>query len=400
MIDFELPEEVETLRRHVRGFAQDVIAPADAAIDRIADPVEAYTGEVMKKTLAQCYEFGLHKLNLPKEVGGLGAPPFSGPVIQEELAAAGAGIASHFLVTSIVAGMAAGQDLRQRHTFYKDYVEAFVEDKTGEHSSCWAVTEPNHGSDIFDFEREENRLDTRATADGDGFIVNGAKSAFVSNGWLADSVLLMVNVEPEKGMKGTGTFVIPGNLPGMARGKPLNKLGLRALNQAEIFFDNVFIPREMMLFPAGPAYQFLLERIVTGGNTSVGTIALGVARNAYEEGLAYAKSRRQGGKPIFEHQIIADKLFKAHRSVEAARAYLWKSSWMIQSGKGNLPTAMGARTFASDMCMDVTREMVQVMGGYGISRESRVEKLYRDAKLLQIMDGTNEVVGLAAAARL
>ena len=179
-----------------------------------------------------------------------------------------------------------------------------------------------------------------------------------------------------------------------------NKLGLRALNQAEIFFDDVFVPREFLSMPASPAYQMVLERIVTSGNTSVGLIALGVARCAYEEGLAYAKGRRQGGKPIFEHQLIADKLFRAFRSIEAARALLWKSSWLMTKGQASLPTAMAARTFASDACMDITRDMVQVMGGYGISRENHAEKLYRDAKLLQIMDGTNEVVSMTAAARL
>jgi alkylation response protein AidB-like acyl-CoA dehydrogenase len=152
--------------------------------------------------------------------------------------------------------------------------------------------------------------------------------------------------------------------------------------------------------PPGPHYPMVIERIVTGGNTSVGLLALGVARAAYEHGLAYAKQRKQGGRPIIQHQLVADKLFKSFRAIEAARALLWKSHWLIGERKGDLRVAMAARTFASDACMDVTREMVQVMGGYGISRESPVEKLYRDAKLLQIMDGTNEMVSMVAAAKL
>ncbi len=400
MVDFELPEEVESLRKHVRGFAEDCLRPAEDALDKIQEPEEAFRSETMKRTLAATYDFGLHKLYLPKEVGGLGAPQGAQPAILEELAAAAPGLASHLLVAPIVPGMIAGSKLGERHKFYKDYLEAYIEDKTGAHSSAWGVTEPNVGSDLFDFVRPEAHLEAKATPDGDGYILRGQKSAFVSNGWMSDALLLMVSMEPEKGMHGTGTFLMPGDLPGMSRGKPLNKLGLRALNQAEIFFDDVFVPREFLLFPAGPFYQPLLERIGTGGNTSVGLIALGVARCAYEEGLAYAKNRKQGGKPIFEHQLIADKLFKAFRSIEAARGLLWKSSWMINKGQGNMPLAMGARTFASDACMDITRDMVQVMGGYGISRESHVEKLYRDAKLLQIMDGTNEVVSMAAAAKL
>jgi alkylation response protein AidB-like acyl-CoA dehydrogenase len=400
LVDFLLSDEVETVRKHVAGFARDCLAPAERAIDRIPVPEDAYRGEEMQQALKAAYEFGLHKLYLPKEVGGIGAPQGASPIVMEELAAAGAGLASHFLVAPIVAGLIASGGLGARHSFYREYLEAYVEDKEGKHSSAWAITEPNVGSDLFDFKRPEAHLETKATPDGEGFILNGAKSAFVSNGWLSDALLLMVSMEPDKGMHGTGVFVIPGDLPGMSRGRPLDKVGLRALNQAEIFFDDVFVPQDFLLMPPGGAYQHMLERIVTGGNTSVGLLALGVARAAYEHGLAYAKQRRQGGKTIFEHQLVADKLFKAFRTVEASRALLWKSNWLISNGRPSLPTAMAARTLASDGCMEVTREMVQVMGGYGISRESPVEKYYRDAKLLQIMDGTNEAVSMTAAAKL
>jgi alkylation response protein AidB-like acyl-CoA dehydrogenase len=400
MVDFQISEDTEELRKHVAGFARDGLAPAERAIDRMPVPEEAFRSEEMRQALRASYEFGLHKLYLPKEVGGVGAPQAASPVILEELAAACPGLASHFLVAPIVAGMVASSGLASRHPFYREYLQAYVEDGEGVHGSAWAITEPNVGSDLFDFERRETHLEAHATPKGEGFLINGSKSAFVSNGWLSDALLLMVSMEPEKGMHGTGVFVIPGDLPGMSRGKPLDKLGLRALNQAEIFFDDVFVPREFLLLPPGPAYEPMLERIVTGGNTSVGLIALGVARAAYEQGLAYAKQRRQGGRPIFEHQLIADKLFKAFRTLEAARGLLWKSSWLLNQGKGHLPTAMAARTFASDGCVDITREMIQVMGGYGISRESPVEKLYRDAKLLQIMDGTNEVVSMKAASKL
>jgi len=156
----------------------------------------------------------------------------------------------------------------------------------------------------------------------------------------------------------------------------------------------------MVVLPPGPAYKMMIERIVTGGNTAVGTIAVGVARAAYEAALAYAKDRVQGGKPIFEHQAVKLKLFNAFRQIEAARALLWKSSWLMSTGTPHMPTAMAARTMASDMAVQVTSDMVQVFGGYGISKEHPVEKFYRDAKLLQIMDGTNDMVALKAADQL
>ncbi len=395
MVDFSLPEEVEKIRDMTREFARQVLRPAGVELDRMQDPEEAYHSDTMRRVLSQAYEIGFHKMSLPKEVGGLGAPPMTGNIVQEEMAYGDAGLASHFLVAPMIAGRAASA--RDLHPFYRDYLDAFVNDTKGEHSGAWAITEPNHGSDLFQFGQPSIHMETTAAKDGDDYVVNGHKSAFVSNGWLANAYLLMVNVDPSQGMEGTATFAIPGDLPGISRGKPLNKLGLRALNQAEVFFDNVRIAPEFMVLPPGPMYKVMLERIVTGGNTAVGTIAVGVARAAYEEALAYAKQRVQGGRTIFEHDTVKMTLFNAYRHIEAARALLWKSSWLLSTGKPHLPTAMAARTMASDMAMKVTADMVQIFGGYGISREFPVEKFYRDAKLLQIMDGTNEMVSLKAA---
>lgn len=395
MVDFALPEEIEKIRDMTREFAHKELRPAAAELDQIQDPEKAYTSDTMRRVLSRAYEIGFHKLTLGSDVGGLGAPAMTSTIVQEELAVGDAGIASHLLVAPMIAGSAAaGKD---RHPFYGEYLEAFVSDTKGEHSGAWAITEPHHGSDLFQFGQPSIHMEAKAVRDGDDYVISGQKSAFVSNGWMADAFLVMVNLNGGEGMEGTATFAIPGDLPGMSRGKPLNKLGLRSLNQAEVFFDDVRIPREFLLTPGGPAYKMLIERIVTAGNTAVGALAVGVARAAYEEALPYAKERVQGDKVIFEHQVIKMKLFNAFRQIEAARALLWKSSWLLSTGRPHLPTAIAARTLASDMAMQVTAEMVQVFGGYGISKENPVEKFYRDAKLLQIMDGTNEVVSLRAA---
>ena len=398
MVDFALSEEVEKIRDMTREFARQEVRPAGIELDRIQDPEEAYTSDTMRCVLSRAYEIGFHKMSLPKEIGGLGAPPMTSTIVQEELAVGDAGLASHLLVSPMIVGSAAAA--RDRHPFYAEYVDAFVNDTKGVHSGAWAITEPNHGSDLFQFGQQAIHMETTAAKDGDDYVINGQKSAFVSNGWMADAFLLMVNADPSMGMEGTATFALPGNLPGISRGKPLNKLGLRALNQAEVFFDDVRVAPEFLALPPGPGYRMMVDRIVTGGNTAVGTLALGVARAAYQEGLAYAKERVQGGKVIFEHQTVKLKLFNAYRQIEAARALLWKSSWLVSIGKPHVPTAMAARTVASDMAMQVTADMVQIFGGYGISKEHPVEKFYRDAKLLQIMDGTNEVVSLKAAEQL
>jgi alkylation response protein AidB-like acyl-CoA dehydrogenase len=398
VVDFALPEELERIRDTARDFARKEVRPAGVALDAMPHPEQAYTSDTLRHVLGQAYEIGFHKLTLPKEVGGLGAPALATILVQEELAVGDAGIASHLLVAPMIAGIAAAS--RDRHPFYGEYLDAFVTDSEGRHSGAWAITEPEHGSDFLQFGKPGIHLDAAAIKDGDEYVLTGQKSAFVSNGWLADGFLLMLHFGGSPGMEGSVTFVIPGDLPGITRGKPLNKLGLRALNQAEVFFDNVRVPGEFLVLPEGPAYKALIERIVTMGNTAVGALAVGVARAAYQEALAYAKERVQGGKPIFEHQTVKLKLFNAFRYIEAARGLVWKSAWLMSIGDPHLPTAMAARTLASDMAMQVTADMVQVFGGYGISKEHPVEKFYRDAKLLQIMDGTNEVVSLRAAEEL
>ncbi|MFN8104043.1 MAG: acyl-CoA dehydrogenase family protein [Acidimicrobiia bacterium] len=409
MIGFDLPEDIADVQALARDFVTKELHEAEAAVDRIADPEAAYTSPEIKNVLARMYEMGFHKLTLPEEIGGLGLPGFAGSVVLEELAVGGPGLASHMLVAPIAPYMINMFQLGGRHPRYKEYLEAFVSDTSGQHGSCWAITEPQVGSDIFTFgagdvhfhtkaaHDEGEQAPTTAVREGGGWRIDGAKSAFVSNGYLADFILLMAAVEADTDMAGTGVFLIPGDLDGISRGRPLDKVGLRALNQSEIFFDSVWVPDEMLIVPAGPMYRTILEFIVTSGNTSVGLLSVGVARAAYEAALAHAKERRQAGTAIFDHQLVRMKLFDAFRSIEAARLLLWKSAWCVSENRPDVRLAMAARTVASEMATRVTNDMVQIFGGYGISREYPVEKCYRDAKPLCIMDGTLDRVSMFAS---
>lgn len=401
MVDFSLPEEVIDLQKLAREFATKEIRPAEAKLDAMGNPEEAFRSDVYRSVVKSIHEIGFHKATVPGEAGGLGLSGVASCVIEEELAFGGAGLASRALIAPIGASVIAGSGIASKHPFYKEYVEAFVEDTEGIHSGCWAITEPGRGSDFLKVDGETT-FGTTATRDAISgkWTINGAKAAWVTNGWEADIILLMATARPEMGMEGTAVFLLPGDLPGISRGKPLNKLGMRALNQAEIFFDEVEVPEEFLLFDAGPAYPMLLEMIVTAGNTAVATLAVGVTRAAYETALQYSKERVQGGKPIFEHQLIAMKLFDAFRDIEAARALIWKSAWLMETNRPDLRVAFAARSMACNMALKVTAEMVQILGGYGISKEHPVEKFYRDVKLLQIMDGTLERISLTAAARL
>lgn len=415
MFGFDLPQEIEDARSLAREFAAKELRPAESALDRIEDPEAAYTDPEMKAILARLYEMGFHKLTLPEAAGGLGLPGLAGSVVLEELAVGGPGLASHMLVAPIAAYMIEMFQLGGRHPRYKEYLEAYVSDTTGTHSSCWAITEAQVGSDIFTFgagdvhfhtkaahkeSEDAGSAPTTAVRESGGWRIDGAKSAFVSNGYLADFILLMAAVDADSDMAGTGVFLIPADLEGVSRGRPLDKVGLRALNQSEIFFDSVWVPDEMLIVPAGPMYRTILEFIVTSGNTSVGLLAVGVARAAYEAALAHAKERQQAGSAIFDHQLVRMKLFDAFRSIEAARLLLWKSAWCVSENRPDVRLAMAARTVASEMATRVTNDMVQIFGGYGISREYPVEKCYRDAKPLCIMDGTLDRVSMFASEHL
>jgi len=208
-------------------------------------------------------------------------------------------------------------------------------------------------------------------------------------------------VDPTLGIRGSGAFIIPGDAKGVSRGSAIDKLGLRVLNQTPIFFDDVEVPENYMIFPPGEGYPFLHHSIITVGSVGVGYIAVGVLRAAYEEALAYSKERVQWGKPIFEHQLIARKLYEAHQAIETARLLLWKASWLCKSNfPGDLKTSLTARIYATDQAYRHTAELVQVLGGYGISKEYPLEKHMRDARLLPIMDGTNETLMLKTASLL
>jgi len=229
-------------------------------------------------------------------------------------------------------------------------------------------------------------------------VISGTKSDFVSNGGIASVYLAFACVDPSLGIKGSGAFVIPGDAPGVSRGRALDKIGLRVLNQAAVYFEDVTVPEDYMIFPAGENYPFLHNSIITIGNLGVGYLAVGVMRAAYEEALAYSKQRVQWGKPVFEHQLIAEKLLDAYIAIETARSFLQKGSWFAKTAfPGDLKTSLSAKIYATNQAVRVTTEMVQVLGGYGISKDHPVEKHMRDAKLLQIMDGTNETLVSKAA---
>jgi alkylation response protein AidB-like acyl-CoA dehydrogenase len=350
----------------------------------------------------QAYEQGYHTSSLPEQLGGANLSPLARHIHAEEMGWGSADFAISIGVTSFpfsFAAMSGNPDLM------KEVVVPFSQDREGKYIGCWAITEPHHGSDSLligtdQFGAADSGFDCTARLDGDEWVINGQKSAWVSNGTIATHACTFLSVDRAKGMAGGGVAIIPLDLPGVSRGKPLNKLGQRALNQGEIFFDNVRLPKHYMVVqPAG--YPFIIDSILAGANAGMSAIFTGVARAAFEEALAYAKQRVQGGKPIAEHQLVQKKLFDMFIKVESARA-LSRSAMQYNAATSPPATqySIAAKVYCTEVSFEVASDAVQLFGGYGLARELPIEKLFRDARASMIEDGTNEVLSLAGARKL
>lgn len=400
MVDFEQTDLQRQIIQTARDFGKEVLRPAEIELDQVADPDEVFKGEIFWNVLGQAFALGFHKMGLAEEFGGLGLDPSTTGMIWEEMGRYGPGFAA-----SMLPGAAVQQLIALLAPHNKELVERYVlpyaKDTTGRKISAWGSSEPNVGSDGSNYYDTNIRHHTSAVKRGDRYVINGTKSNFVSNGGIADVYLVFACVDPSKGLRGSGAFVIPGDAKGVARERAIDKIGLRTLNQAAVFFDDVEIPEHYMIFPPGDDYPMLHNAIITVGNLGVGYLAVGLMRAAYEEALAYSKERVQWGKPIFEHQMITKKLFDIFTAIESARAFLWKASWLAKTSfPGDLKMSLAAKIYATEQAVRQTAEMVQVLGGYGISKEYPMEKYARDANLLPIMDGTNQTLLMKAAALL
>ncbi len=400
MIDFALTETQKMVIETARGFGQEVLQPAERELDLWAEPEAVFASERFWSAMRGAYGLGFHKMALPEAAGGLGLDANTSGMVWEELGRWGPGFAASLMPAATVPRLIAFL-APDNQTLIERYLQPFCADERAQHISGWCSSEPEVGSDGKNYHDPRIRHRTRARKIDGGWVIDGAKSDFISNGGIASVHLVFACVEPEQGICGSGAFVVPADAPGVSTGKALDKTGLRTLNQAAVYFDGVEIPDDHLLFPHGEGYPMLHNAIITVGNLGVGYLALGLMRAAFEDALAHARERVQGGKPLLGHQLVADKLMRCKTALEAARAYLWRGSWLAATRfPGDLATSLSAKVFATEQAVAHTAEMVQVLGGYGISREYSLEKLARDAKLLRIMDGTNETLMLKAAEQL
>jgi alkylation response protein AidB-like acyl-CoA dehydrogenase len=269
---------------------------------------------------------------------------------------------------------------------------------------CWAVTEPDHGSDTLSatephFRDPALKANCIARREGDDYIIRGQKAAWVSNGTIATVATLFCTIDPSRGFQGGGVCLVPLDLPGVSRGEPLDKLGQRALNQGEIFFDDVRVPADYMVV-GSENYADVVQAVLTLANASMGTIFVGVARAALELALEYARNRVQGGAPIFQHQSVKARLFKIFTQVEAARSLARRVMLYNTTAPPLLQYSIASKVFCTNTAFEVANSALQIFGGNGLSREYPIEKLVRDARASMIEDGCNDLLSLVGASKL
>ncbi|MCO4756931.1 MAG: acyl-CoA dehydrogenase [Oceanospirillaceae bacterium] len=382
-----LSEEELAIQEGVRRFAKEVLRPAGAELDRVTPEEMVAPDSILWDVLRQSNELGLSVTAMmelePVERARIMA------IASEELAWGDAGLAGAILVNQ----MPVLYSLLAGNTAMADYCDG----KRG----CWGITEPDHGSDMLDTdgtllasEGQYGRPNCVARIEGDKIIINGQKSAWVSGALTAEVCALYCHLE-ENGTTRPGiSMIVPLDSEGVTRGKPLDKAGIRALNQGELYFDNVEVPISHML--AGPdEYNRFVYHTLAEANAHVGNMFVGLARAAYEHALEYAHERKQGGLPIIRHQSVKTRLFHMFRKVEASRALLRRTvEFNACAPNPALQGSIATKITCTQTAFEVASDALQIFGGNGMTKEYPMEKLLRDARSGLIADGCNEVLAI------
>ncbi|MFO8113236.1 MAG: acyl-CoA dehydrogenase family protein [Desulfosalsimonadaceae bacterium] len=400
-LNFELTPEQVSIKEETHRFAREVLRPASIALDAM-EPDKVIESDIFWNTMKKGYDLGYHTIFIPDTYGGIATDPIESHIVLEEMSWGSVDFAIGLGVSCFPAFFASMVPTDQ---LIEEIIEPFCDCKDASIIGCWGITEPDHGTDTlcpFTPAFSDPKISGQVTArlDGDHYIVEGQKAAWVSNGSIATHSLVYLTIDPSQGMAGGGICIVPLDLPGVRKGKPLDKMGQRALNQGEIYFDGVRVPKEYMLVDE-ESYTAMLDVTLSTANAAMGAMFVGVARAAYEEALAYSKQRIQGGKPIFQHQLIKHKLFKMFMNIEAGRAL--SRAAMIYNYNNTPPKieySIAAKVFCTNMALEVTSEAIQIFGGNGLSREYPVEKFFRDARAGMIEDGANDSLMITGAHHL
>ncbi|WP_079509779.1 acyl-CoA dehydrogenase family protein [Mesobacillus jeotgali] len=374
-MNFDLTSEQSMIKRTIREFAEEEVAPG--AIER--DKTKEFPTEIFKKL----GELGMLGLPFPEEYGGAGADTVSFAIVTEELskACASTGItySAHISLGGAPINLFGTEEQKQQ------YLTPIC---SGESLGAFGLTEPNAGSDAGGTQT------TAKEVDGE-YIINGSKN-FITNASYAKHLAMTAITANKDGKKEITAIIVPTNAPGFTVIDNYEKMGLNASNTTQLVMEDVHVPVENLLGKKGEGFkQFLVT--LDGGRIGIGAMAVGVAQAAYEKALQYAKERQQFGRPISQFQAIQFKLADMAMKIELARNMVYKAAWLKDQGRPFSKEASMCKLYASEIAMEVADQAVQIHGGYGYMREYEVERYMRDAKLLEIGEGTSEVQRMVIA---
>ncbi|MFZ5645312.1 MAG: acyl-CoA dehydrogenase family protein [Bacillota bacterium] len=374
-MNFELTSEQKLIRDNVYDFAQNEIAPGATERDK--------TGEMPMDIIKQMGDMGLMGLPVEEKYGGAGADYISYLLATEEIARACASLGLTY-DAHIALGIAPiyyfGSE-EQKNEYLPELC-------SGQYLGSMGLTEPEAGTD-------SGNTKTTAVPEGDGWVINGSK-CFITNAKYSRVVTVTAVTEKGKGVRGISTFLVPVNAPGFELRSGYEKLGMNSSNTNELFFDNVKIPKENLLGPLNNGFRQLMK-VLDGGRLAVAAICVGIAQACLDASLKYARERVQFGQSISRFQAIQFKLADMKMNIEVGRNMYLKGGWLRDNSRPYTQEAAIAKLFCSEMATRSALEAIQIHGGYGYIKEFPVERYLRDAKLLEIGEGTSEVQRIVIA---
>jgi acyl-CoA dehydrogenase len=376
-MDFQLDDDLLTLQETARRFADEEIIPIAAEYD--------VSGEFPMEVMRKAWELGLSHTFIPEEHGGVGLSVLGSCVAVEEVSRGCSGITTSLIsndlgLTPILVGGSQDQ-IREWLAPCSEEFKVFA----------FCLSEPGAGSDVAG-------LQLHAEKDGDSYVLNGTK-AWITNGGVADLYTVFATLDRSTRHAGICAFVLPRDTPGLTPGKKEDKMGQRASDTCVIHFDNVRVPESQLLGAEGQGFKIAMATL-DRTRPLIGALATGIARRALEESLAYAAERKAFGQPIGEFQAVQFMLADMAKDIEAGRLLTHQSAWMLDEGRPASKQSSMAKCFATDSAMRATVDAVQIFGGNGYTKEYPVEKLMRDAKLMQIYEGTNQIQRVVIAREL
>jgi acyl-CoA dehydrogenase len=376
-MDFSLSTEQREIRDLALKFARNEMIPVAQEFDEAG----TFPAEIFKKA----WELGLVNTCIPAEYGGAGFTSLDGVIISEALAYGCMGMNTSFMANDLaLLPIVIGGSDEQKKKFLTPFTTEFK-------VASFCLTEPGNGSDA-------GGIKTLIKDGGDHWILSGEKM-WITNAGYADLFVVYGTINPELKHKGISALVVDPKSPGVEIGKKEDKMGHRSSDTRAVTFNNVKVPKENMLGNPGDGWGIAMSTL-DHSRPLVASSALGGAQRALDLSVQYSKERTQFGVPLAKHQAIQFMIAEMGMKVEAARLLVHKAAWLCDVGQKNTEIASYAKAFASDSCMQITTDAVQIYGGYGYSKEYPVEKLMRDAKLIQIYEGTSQIQRLVMAREL